>query len=89
MSDLSNASVAEYLGITPEQVRIMRLHKLTCPDCVNVHISFPTIRAFHSPLCEANRKCANCGKEMPEMVRGHEVGAICWDCYDGHGESKT
>lgn len=87
MSELSDASVAEYLGITPEQVRIMRLHKLTCPDCVNVHISFPTIRAFHSPLCAANRKCASCGKEMPEMICGHEVGAICWDCYDS--ESKT
>lgn len=81
MDEFSDANVAEYLGCTAEQVRILRLHKLTCPDCVNVHVAFPSIRAFHSPLCAANRKCASCGKEMPELTRGHEVGLICWDCY--------
>lgn len=78
---LTDAAVAEYIGCTPEQVRIMRLHKLTCSECTKVHFSYPTIRAFHSPLCEANLKCRACGKAIPDLTRGHEVGLICDECY--------
>lgn len=86
---LTDDAVAKHIGITAEQVRIMRLHTLTCPDCANVHISFPIIKAFHSPLCNANRKCASCGKEQQDLKCGHEVGLICWDCYYGSASALS
>lgn len=82
MADLTDETVAEYIGSTADQVRIMRLHKLTCPECVNVHRSYPQIKAFHSPLCKGNHKCASCGEVIPDLVSGHEVGLICKTCYD-------
>ena len=86
---LTDETVAEYIGITAEQVRIMRLDKMTCPDCRNVDASYPIIKAFHSPLCKANRKCAICGADIPELTCGHEVGLICGDCYDGPEAARS
>lgn len=84
---LTDDAVAKYIGCTPEQVRIMKLHKLACSDCTNVHPSFPSIKAFHSPCCKSNQKCAECGAVMTDIMVGHEVGLICWDCHDGRTTS--
>jgi hypothetical protein len=86
---LTNEIVAAYIGCTAEQVRIMRLHKLTCPECTKVGPSYPQIKAFHSPCCKGQKKCAGCGNDIPELGLGHEVGLICGDCYDGPEEARS
>jgi hypothetical protein len=79
---LTDAAVAEYIGCTAEQVRIMRLRKWRCAGCEAVHVSFPSIKAFHSPCCGEGRKCASCGVLMPHLLHGHELGLICETCYE-------
>lgn len=79
---LTDAAVAEYIGCSQEQVRIMRLREWRCLDCEAVHVSFPTIRPFHSPLCASNQKCASCGEAITGLMCGHEVGLICGTCHD-------
>lgn len=57
-----------------------------CDECRVVHESFPTVRAFHSPLCGARGKCAGCGAKIPELSCDHFtqiVGALCEACYLG------
>lgn len=78
---VTDATVAEYLGVSTEQVRLIKLGNMTCSACADVHPSYPQIKAFHSPVCKAARHCAECSKEMPNLVHGHEVGLICSDFY--------
>lgn len=84
MTTLDDESVAAYLRLSKEQVRILRQRPehVTCDQCANVHPSYPLIRMFHSPCCAANGMCAMCGTSLGEQAsKGHEVGLICGGCY--------
>lgn len=88
---LTDESVARYLGCSAEQVRVMRLHKMTCKGCEAIHPSYPSIWAFHHPLCEERKKCALCGGEIDGLFCEHltqRVGAICAECYGSEEEGE-
>lgn len=54
-----------------------------CPDCRDVHPSYPTIRAYHSPVCATRKRgaCASCGGSLgqPAVL----VGSLCDRCAYG------
>lgn len=86
MTELNDETVAQYIGCTAGQVRVMRIYRehgvaMTCEGCGRVHDSYPKIVAYHSPCCEAQGKCRMCGSEIPGLLKGHEVGLICGACY--------
>lgn len=79
---MDDKSVAAYLRLSQDQVRILRQRPehVKCDQCRNVHSSYPLIRMFHSPCCTANGACAECGADIPGLGAGHEVGLICASC---------
>ena len=89
-SALNDAAVAEYLGLTPDQVRVIRQRKEyveNCKSCGAIHPTYPQIRFFHHPGCKEVGKCRGCGLPVgrPGENYTHEVGVICSICY--HGDS--
>lgn len=54
-----------------------------CQGCRAVHGSFPLVSAYHSPVCKAQGRCAECGAAMTEIGKGHLVGLICEACANG------
>ena len=80
---MDDASVADYLGLTAEQVRIIRQkpNRLkSCKSCEAVHPTLPLVRIYHSPCCDGQQKCSMCGEPLP-VTLGHELGVICQRCY--------
>lgn len=87
MSEMDDTSVAAYLGLTAEQVRIIRQkpsHLKSCKSCEAVHPTFPSISVHHSPCCDAQQKCSMCGEPLP-VTLGHGLGIICIRCYGDDG----
>lgn len=82
---MDDTSVAEYLGITDEQARQIRIRppraKL-CPGCTTVHQVYPSVSFHHSPICRDQYKCSICnGPLFSETISGQEVGLICEKCH--------
>lgn len=50
-----------------------------CEACRQIHPSYPSVRAFHHPLCPDTGKCRMCGAK----TGSGEVGSICLTCYYG------
>jgi hypothetical protein len=82
-SGLTDESVAAYLGLTAAHVRVMRMMMdiRACPSCRRVHPTYPSIRFFHSPVCDQQGRCRLCQAPI-DVGMGHEVGLICQKCYD-------
>lgn len=85
---IDDKSVAEYLRLTPDQVRLLRdvAHRHECQSCTDIHPTYPQIKFLHHPGCPNQDKCADCGGAL-NAERGHEVGLICNDCCVGDGGS--
>ncbi len=55
-----------------------------CGPCRDIHASYPQVRAFHHPACDARNKCRSCGCDISGLSCEHftqQVGAICATCY--------
>ena len=74
---IDDAIVADYLGLTTDQVRLLRMSRGTyqCAACSALHPTMPIIRVYHFPVCKENGKCRMCGGRI-DAPNGHEVGLI-------------
>lgn len=79
---MTDADVAAYLGLTTDQVRVIRQTKdiHACSECSAVHPTYPTVMFFHSPICKASGKCRQCGADTGAGLAAM-VGIICGECY--------
>ncbi len=50
-----------------------------CDSCTGIHPTLPTVRFYHSPLCDARLRCAECGVTFLTGSDG-QVGEICAGC---------
>lgn len=90
---MTDADVAAYLGLTTDQVRVIRQTKdiHACSECSAIHPTLPVVRFFHSPICKTGGKCRICGGTLLTgrggAIRGGEVGLICRGCYEADEDS--